>query len=179
MMRKGGSCPSRTSNTLPRMPETPHTDFVPVLAGFPPVTLAEMDGVRLMNRTDTKYVTEESVLAAVLADARAAGYRVLEVDGERICAYDSLYFDTAALGMFLDHHNRRVPRRKVRTRVYVSSGTAFLEIKRKRNNGRTKKKRTPIPPADFPDFRRNPAACRFLQELTTMHILQASKDLLM
>ena len=117
------------------MPETPHTDFVPVLAGFPPVTLAEMDGVRLMNRTDTKYVTEESVLAAVLADARAAGYRVLEVDGERICAYDSLYFDTSALGMFLDHHNRRVPRRKVRTRVYVSSGTAFLEIKRKRNNG--------------------------------------------
>ncbi len=146
------------------MPDAPHRDFVALLAGFPAVSLAEMDGVRLMNRTDTKYVTDESVLVAVLADAREAGYRVLEVEGERISAYDSLYFDTGELKMFTDHRNRRVPRQKVRTRLYVSSGTAFLEVKRKRNNGRTKKKRTAVPAASFPDFRTDPAACHFLAE---------------
>lgn len=146
------------------MPDTPHTDFAAALAGFPPITLGEMDEVRLMNRVDTKYVTEESSLAEVLADACRAGYRVLEVDGARMIPYDSLYFDTADLAMFTAHHNRRVPRRKVRTRVYLNSGETFLEVKRKRNTGRTKKKRLGIPQAAFADFRTDPAACRFLEE---------------
>ena len=66
--------------------------------------------------------------------------------------------------MFQDHHNRRLVRQKVRTRVYVSTSQTFLEIKRKNNKGRTKKKRTEIPSEAFADFRSNASAARFLSE---------------
>jgi hypothetical protein len=66
--------------------------------------------------------------------------------------------------MFTDHHNRRLVRQKVRTRVYASSGLTFLEIKRKDNHGRTKKKRMALPPEEFGDFRTDPEACRYLAD---------------
>lgn len=124
------------------MPERQHT--VDVLSAMSPISLAEMDAVKLMNRIDTKYVTTQSVLMDILKDAASAGYRVLEADGARISPYDSVYYDTPALKSFYDHRNKRLVREKVRTRLYVNSGETFLEIKRKNNHGRTKKKRSPI-----------------------------------
>lgn len=144
------------------MPETEHISFVDALLQFPPVTLAEMDSVKLLNRIDTKYLTGEAVLLGILEDAASAGYRVLVTDGSRISPYDSVYFDTPSLGMFLDHHNRRLDRQKVRTRSYVNSGETFLEIKRKNNKGRTKKKRMRIPLSEFGDFRFDKEAAAFL-----------------
>ena len=144
------------------MPEDGVIALAGLLEAFSPISLEEMDAVRLMNRVDTKYLTDSRTLRAVLADAAAAGYRVLTPGGARISPYDTIYFDTPGLRMFSDHHNRRLRRQKVRTRAYVTSGDAFLEIKRKNNRGRTKKKRTAIPMADLPDFRANDAACRYL-----------------
>ena len=144
------------------MPEASHTDFAPVLSAFSPVSLEEMDSVKLMNRIDTKYVCTEATLLSILEDAAAAGYRVLEVDGSRISPYDSVYYDTPALKMFRDHRNKRLVRQKVRTRCYVLSGEAFLEIKRKNNKGRTKKKRTRIPLEEMMDFRADSAAVDYL-----------------
>lgn len=135
-----------------------------LLSGLAPVTLDEMDSVKLMNRIDTKYLTDEAHLVEILRDAAAAGYRVLETEGERIGPYDSVYFDTAALKMFRDHHNRRLKRQKVRTRTYVNSGITFLEIKRKNNKGRTSKKRIAIPVSEMPDFSGDAAACAFLSQ---------------
>ena len=132
------------------------------LDAFAPISLAEMDAVKLMNRVDTKYLTDRATLAGVLRDAAAAGYRVLVADGSRISPYDSIYFDTDALRMFTDHRNQKLRRQKVRTRAYVNSGDAFLEVKRKNNQGRTKKKRTGIPMDELPDFRADEAACRYL-----------------
>ena len=146
------------------MPETPHIPFAGPLGAFGPISLEEMDSVRLMNRIDTKYLTDEAALLGVLRDAAAAGYRVLVADGARISPYDSVYFDTEGLRMFSDHHNKRLRRQKVRTRAYVNSGDAFLEIKKKNNKGRTKKKRTVIPMGELPDFRDDAAACRYLTE---------------
>ena len=144
------------------MPDPASISLAGPLDGFAPISLAEMDAVKLMNRVDTKYLTDRATLADVLRDAAAAGYRVLVADGSRISPYDSIYFDTDALRMFTDHRNQKLRRQKVRTRAYVNSGDAFLEIKRKNNHGRTKKKRTGIPMADLPDFRSNDAACRYL-----------------
>ena len=146
------------------MPETEHIPFGPVLEQLRPITLEEMDSIKLMNRIDSKYLTSEKVLLGVLSDAAAAGYRVLVTEGERISPYDSIYFDTAGLKMFYDHHNRRLVRQKVRTRSYVNSGLSFLEIKRKNNKGRTKKKRTRIPVAEMKDFRSDADACTYLAE---------------
>ena len=144
------------------MPDPARISPDAILDGFAPVSLEEMDAVRLMNRVDTKYLTDEATLAGVLRDAAAAGYRVLVAGGARVSPYDSVYFDTPELRMFSDHHNQRLRRQKVRTRAYVNSGDAFLEIKRKNNRGRTKKKRTAIPMAELPDFRADAAACRYL-----------------
>lgn len=136
--------------------------FVAVLETLRPIGLEEMDGIRLMNRTDAKYLTDEATLLGILADAAAAGYRVLETGGERISPYDSVYYDTEGLQMYLDHRNSRLVRQKVRTRNYVRSGTAFLEIKQKNNKGRTRKSRTGIPTVETDDFRGDAAACAYL-----------------
>lgn len=144
------------------MQEIDHISFSESLEQFAPVTLDEMDSVRLMNRIDTKFLTNEQVLADILNDAAAHGYRALETDGLKSNPYDSLYYDTDLLKMFQDHHNRRLVRQKVRTRSYLTSGLAFLEIKRKNNKGRTKKKRISIPMGDFDDFRNNAQASEYL-----------------
>lgn len=133
-----------------------------ILEEFAPITLEEMEGVKLLNRIDTKYLTNEETLVRVLADAVAAGYRALVAEGVKVSPYKSVYFDTPELRMFLDHHNRRLVRQKVRTRVYVNSGEAYLEIKRKNNHGRTKKKRIGIEEYEMMEFAGNPAACAYL-----------------
>lgn len=135
-----------------------------VLAALPSVTLAEMDSVKLMNRIDTKYVTTLSVLEEILRRAAQKGYRALETEGTKLCPYNSTYFDTPGLRMFTDHRNRKLTRQKVRTRIYMNSGMTFLEIKRKNNRGRTKKKRTAVPEAAFHDFRSFPEAASYLAE---------------
>lgn len=127
-----------------------------------PITLEEMDSIKLMNRIDSKYVTSEATLERILEAASAAGYRVLETGGNRLNPYDSIYYDTEALTMFYLHHNRRLVRQKVRTRSYVASGDSFLEIKRKNNHGRTSKKRMAIPASALMDFGAIPEACDYL-----------------
>ena len=139
-----------------------------VLDTLSPILLGEMDSVKLMNRIDTKYLTKVDTLVHVLEDAARHGYRALETEGTKVCPYDTLYYDTPGLQMFLDHHNRRLVRQKVRTRTYVDSGQTFLEIKRKNNHGRTKKKRTQIPPADFRDFRSEAAAEALLEKYSSL-----------
>jgi len=110
------------------------------ISQFAPISLAEMDGVKLQNRVDTKYVFAEGALVGFLAALRE-DYRVLEVDGQRGTRYRTLYLDTPGLMNFRDHHNRRTFRSKVRYREYVGSGLCFLEVKRKTGRGRTDKAR--------------------------------------
>ncbi len=161
-------------NTLRRMQESNHISFMEQMAKFESISLEELDSIKLMNRIDTKYITNESVLLEVLKDAAAAGYRALEVNDFRVSPYDSIYYDTDDLKMFQDHHNRRLIRQKVRTRSYESSGSTFLEIKRKNNKGRTKKKRTIIPSCDFSDFRQNSDAVDYLTRHSAFTVEQLS-----
>ncbi|MCR5003235.1 MAG: polyphosphate polymerase domain-containing protein [Bacteroidales bacterium] len=117
------------------------------LARMQPITLEEMDSIKLMNRIDTKFVTSRAVLEKILEDALAIGYRVCEIDGERLMGYDSMYYDLDNLGMYIAHHNGKKTRQKVRVRQYKISGITYLEIKRKNNKGRTKKKRIQVDPS--------------------------------
>ena len=115
-----------------------------IIARFDPISLAEMDGVKLLSRTDTKYAFREADLAKYL-EALMPEYRLLEVDGARGVSYRSLYFDTPELKNFLDHHNGRVFRSKTRFREYIGSGLTFLEVKRKTGRGATDKVRRKEP----------------------------------
>ena len=150
------------------------SELTNILEQMPPITLEEMDAVKLMNRIDSKYVLNETTLQKMLEAALAAGYRVLETEGARISPYDSIYYDTEGLTMFYLHHNRRLVRQKVRTRSYVNSGDTFLEIKRKNNHGRTSKKRMAIPTDKLGDFTAVPEACDYLAKHSWFQASQLS-----
>ena len=113
------------------------------LSRFEKITLSEMDNVKLMSRTDTKFAFNISILPKVLEEL-SQFYRVMEIDGERLHHYKSLYFDTEDRKFYTEHHNRRVNRNKIRFREYVGSNLTFLEIKLKNNKGKTIKKRIKV-----------------------------------
>jgi hypothetical protein len=115
---------------------------------FEPTTLADMAGVALLDRVDTKYMMPASVLPDVL-DRLCADYRVLDIDGNRLAQYCTQYFDTADLHMYHAHHNGRTPRYKVRVRSY-GGAEKFLELKVKTNKERTRKLRVPLAPHTAP-----------------------------
>ena len=109
-----------------------------------------MSGVKLMNRTDTKFVTTLPRLRELLQMAQA-DYFVQEIDGERNMLYDTTYFDTVAFDMYNVHQHGHAGRQKIRFRTYVSSNLQFMEVKTKNNHGRTKKKRIEVADMDLSD----------------------------
>ncbi|MBR0310391.1 MAG: polyphosphate polymerase domain-containing protein [Paludibacteraceae bacterium] len=115
-----------------------------ILQQFAPITLQEMEAVKLMNRIDTKYVMPMSLLPQLLQLAQQ-DYFVQAINGKRTGDYDTVYYDTEDLEMYIRHHDRQLVRQKIRVREYVDSHLFFLEVKRKNNKGRTKKKRISIP----------------------------------
>lgn len=112
------------------------------IAAFAPTSLEEMDRVKLLNRTDTKFLLSESDLKSILAEIKDE-YYALEIEGLRLHSYRSLYFDTPDFKFFTEHHNGYPDRYKVRMRKYLDSGLCFLEIKHK-TKGRTRKSRIRI-----------------------------------
>lgn len=115
-----------------------------LLASLPCISLADMSAIRLMNRTDQKYVTNFSTLTDLLALVRGK-YFVQETGGRRVSSYATTYWDDPAHHMFRQHQVGHMPRRKVRVRTYVDSGLSFLEIKNKDNHGKTFKNRVAVP----------------------------------
>ncbi len=115
-----------------------------LLEHLAPITLEQMSEIRLMNRTDTKFVTNKEKLVQLLELAQGHYYAQFNA-GSKIAAYRTTYWDTDEHRYYMDHHNKRAPRQKVRVRTYMDSGVTFLEVKTKNNHGRTKKKRTEVP----------------------------------
>jgi hypothetical protein len=109
---------------------------------FNPIGLDEMDSVKLMNRTDTKFVLTTDQLLLILPKLKK-DYRILEIDGVRLPLYESEYYDDDKLSFYTDHHRKKVDRFKVRFRKYVESDISFLEVKHK-SKGRTDKQRIKV-----------------------------------
>lgn len=110
------------------------------LNAFESHSLADQSSSALMDRVDTKYLIDAAELNQCLAELTAE-YTVLEMNGCRGMAYDTLYFDTPGRQLYLDHHNGKLNRVKVRTRHYRATGERFLEVKVKTNKLRTSKQR--------------------------------------
>ena len=119
-----------------------------LLKPFEPITLEEMKSVKLMNRTDTKFVTNTSKLHQLLKMAQQ-DYYVQVIDGERNLDYDTTYFDTTAFDMYNMHQNGHLNRQKIRFRTYCINDLQFMEVKTKNNHGRTKKKRIEVSDMDL------------------------------
>jgi len=148
------------------------TSLQPIIDGFDPITLEEMSGIRLMNRIDSKYLASESQLLKLLELAQN-DYLIQSIDGIRQSEYRTLYFDDRDNIMYLNHHNGRLTRQKVRIRTYVDTNDNFFEIKLKNNHGRTKKKRIHLTGADT---LLQDGAAEFLEEHTMlpMHLSDLS-----
>jgi hypothetical protein len=111
-----------------------------ILQSFNKVSLSDLDRVKLMNRTDHKFCLHRRLLHRILEELKD-DYSILEIQGETIFPYDNTYFDTLDDQMYLNHHNGKSNRFKIRVRQYVQSNDNFLEVKLKTNKGRTIKDR--------------------------------------
>jgi hypothetical protein len=139
--------------------------FSDLLAHYDPISLHEMDKVQLMNRVDTKFLIGLNQLPFILKKAKEH-YRIVEIDGERISPYSSIYFDTEDAEMYKMHHNGKLNRYKVRMRSYVNSGDSFLEVKRKNNKGLTSKERVRIDNKLFKAMEFHESEMRFIKNQT-------------
>ena len=114
---------------------------------LPPISLEEMSGIKLMNRTDTKYVATINQLLAFL-QAVEGKYYIQEINGIRLASYHTTYFDTENNEMYVMHHNGKLVREKIRVRTYEDTKITFLEVKNKNNHKRTSKKRIEVKAVD-------------------------------
>lgn len=124
--------------------------MVELLDAFKPITLEEMKSVKLMNRTDTKFVTNTRKLSQLLEMAQQ-DYYVQDISGQRNLDYDTTYFDTTTFDMYTQHQCGHLNRQKIRFRTYCISDLQFMEVKTKNNHGRTKKKRIEVTDMDLTD----------------------------
>lgn len=112
-----------------------------VADALPAASLAQvLAAAELQTRTDRKYLVPVSVFARLGAEL-ADTFHVLQIDGRRSFAYESVYFDTADLALYRQHLQGRRRRYKVRTRSYLDSGETMLEAKLKGLRGETVKSR--------------------------------------
>ena len=64
-----------------------------LLEKLEPITLEQMSSIRLMNRTDTKFVTSKEKLAQLLELAQGE-YYAQSIDGKKVANYMTTYWDT-------------------------------------------------------------------------------------
>lgn len=111
---------------------------------LPPVGLEALNAeAALQTRVDRKYVVPTALVRQLLATFSSTEVKVLEMDGARSFAYDSVYFDTADLDSYLLAAHGRRRRYKIRTRTYVDSAVSFLEVKTEGAREATVKERIP------------------------------------
>lgn len=119
-----------------------------VPSSWPGICLAELNAKAAMQtRVDRKYIVEGRYAAEILSDLPGEA-SVLEIDGERHFAYNSVYFDTENLDSYRLAATGRRNRYKIRTRSYLDAGATFLEVKTEGARAVTVKERIPYPSND-------------------------------
>jgi hypothetical protein len=118
-----------------------------LLRGFDGITLQEVDDLkaRLLTRVENKHLMtfpQCRELVKKLSDS----YRVLDIQDTRIGRYETEYYDNSSFISYIQHHNGKGNRYKLRMRYYESSGETFLEVKKKTNTGFSEKNRLKTTP---------------------------------
>jgi hypothetical protein len=116
-----------------------------ILAEYNPIDLEGINAVKFMRRIDKKYTFHINYLEELL-NRLSDDYMVLTIDGQRRMLYMTQYFDTPDKSLYMNHHNSKLNRFKVRKRKYAVSGTTFLEVKFKDNKKITQKSRVDSSP---------------------------------
>ena len=110
------------------------------LTDFNFISLDDLKKVQLLNRQDTKFVFNQTNLPGLLEKLKPS-YQVLKINDICSFTYENQYFDTDDFLFYLQHHNEKRSRFKVRFRKYSATNDCFFEIKMKNNKNRTIKKR--------------------------------------
>ena len=106
-----------------------------------PIALDDLvESADLQTRVDRKYFVPAKTFRLLIAELGCT-FRVLEIDGQRTFAYESVYFDTPDLLTYRAHLQRRRRRFKARTRTYLDSGLCMFEVKTVGARGATVKDR--------------------------------------
>ena len=134
-----------------------------ILSEMSTISLEEMKQVKLMNRVDTKFMISIRQLEDVF-DKIKADYYIQAINDILVATYQTLYYDTPDLAMYIAHQNKKLNRQKIRTRQYCDTANAFCEIKNKNNKGRTKKVRIPIDLKYFGEFEDDKEALSFAEQ---------------
>ena len=113
------------------------------LVTFKSIDLEEMNNAALMKRIDNKYLLNLNQLDSFLLGLNNS-YSILKINETLNHSYSSIYYDTQDLKMYMEHHNKKANRYKIRKRIYNTSNDCFLEVKHKNNKGYTKKTRVEI-----------------------------------
>lgn len=112
------------------------------LAVFEEITLEELrnSDAQLQSRRERKFLMtfEQCVY---LISGLTGSYRALEIEHSRVGRYETRYYDTESFMTYLQHHNGKGHRFKLRFRHYCSTDKTYLEVKERQNTGRTVKKR--------------------------------------
>jgi len=137
-----------------------------IASEFIPISLKEIEDMKLMDRVDIKYIFNLEKLIPLLEKAKGK-YFILEIEEKRIFSYKTTYLDTKDYSMYNAHHNNQINRHKIRFREYLDSALGFLEVKFKSNKERTIKKR--IEQQDIEVFSNNEKMSQFVEKLTPFH----------
>jgi hypothetical protein len=118
------------------MPEV----LINTLQQFDSIGLSEMERVKLLRRTDKKYLMHRDKLEDFLLSL-SPYYFMLEHVGKRVMHYETQYYDTKDLDLYNLHLHGHGRRWKVRKRHYTDSDVLFFELKTRTNKGKTEKQR--------------------------------------
>lgn len=111
-------------------------------ARLPEIALDELSAnASLLTRIDRKYLLQADVAADLVASLAANGARALAIDGQSAFGYLSDYDDTPDFSLYRAAATKRRRRFKLRSRVYLDSGTHFLELKTRSGRGHNVKDR--------------------------------------
>ena len=140
MLKTNQSIPASMAgqNQTPARPTLPRLQNL--AQSYEPCWLENLGETALMDRTDTKYVLSLNLGLQVLTEMQAF-YQALEIDGQRLQPYNTLYFDTPDYYFYHEHLRCRTDRYKLRVRTYLINDLSFLEVKQRTNKGRTVKER--------------------------------------
>jgi hypothetical protein len=112
-------------------------------AMFDPIGLDDLvEGASLQTRIDCKYVATWAAFEQLARDL-ASSHVMLDIAGDRLFTYDTVYFDTRSLRSYRDHVQRRRKRFKCRSRRYMETDHYVFEVKLKGLRGSTVKRALP------------------------------------
>ncbi len=111
-----------------------------LVADFEITRLEDIKQIAFNERIDIKYFFSLKLFPWLISEIKS-NYRILKVEDTLIQPYKTVYYDTPSLKLYLDHHNGKLNRYKLRKRLYITNNISFAEIKFKSNKGITFKKR--------------------------------------